>query len=1418
VTSHLLGSLSTDAVPASQRLLYITHARQDDDWVRGVIIPSLGLIKEQYWMHAEDDLGALKLEEIERAVQSCRYTLLVASRAARIDEWTNFGAVLAQHLGIEERKLRLLIITRDFDPTSEEAFQSLPLRQRCLVCLDCSDPERREAVLASLAAQLRLSTTKEPPADCPYPGLRVFGTDDSANTFKRIDLFFGRDEEGRDILDMAGRTRCVLLVGPSGCGKSSLIRARVLPALSADLRTVVIFRPTTHPDAGLLAALNKLDRRLGPACDDYRVATSELLALPALLAATTGASGVLFIDQLEEVFLDHSPDGHREREQFFAHIMAVRRIPGVTLLLSMRADFYGDLMRGVAWNEFKDHRVELAPLRGSALRQAITQPAEACGVYVEVDLVERLVREAELDRAAEALPLLQVALEQLWEHREWRYVSLTSYERIAEGNRRGLDVVLARHADAVITGLDESDRPMARRALIDLVQLGEGRPDTRRRRTINELRRAGDDDQMLFRALNHLSRHRLVSVGADTGAPSTVTMLSEPKTGHSEVVKRHVDLAHDALITGWPALIGWISERRDDVRIHRRLEARAEAGGVLTVSELAEFTSWVARVDKPDGKDIGVSQSLRELVRRSTAARRRFVAGVVTFIIALSIAAIIAVRQQRVAAHQRDLATQRLGASYQEQGRQYLLNGEVMRALPFLSGAYSEGITSPALRMLLGQARSELPSLAFGHALAVNGARFSRDGVHVVTASRDGTARVWSTETGAEVTPRLRHGGNVRLALFSPDGSMILTASEDGSARLWNAGTGQPLGPVLAHQDIVTSAAFDPHGTLVGTASFDGTARLWNLSGTQTVAIRHEKAVNALSFSPDGRWFVTASADGTARIWDTEFGQLRCDPLEHQNIVESASFSPDGSLVVTASDDNTARVWRSSDCKVIGRPLVHEGAVRSASFSSDGSLVVTASRDNTARLWKSSSGEPIGVALRHADWVEAVAFSGNGQLVVTAGRDKVARVWKVSTGDLLLPPLQHRAEVLAASFSPDGRRLLTSDGRNAAWLWDLDGKLAPSLGVEHRDLVSAAALSSDGARVAIAHSNRKIAIIDTGSGEILTSIETSESAADDKPVTFVSFNTRDDRVIAVSGDNVHVFNLQTGESLFQPLPHPGDVRGAFFSTDGSRIVTASWDAVRVWNANTGHLYMRPIVHDQSVTSVSWDSKGRRIVSGSEDGFVRIWDADRGNILTPLFGAPGSIRWAAFSASGRRVVATDSEGSLFLWSASDGRQLITPIHHAAVISLALFSKDSERLLTAGRDGIMRLWEIGSGTPLTLPMENAAAVRTAAFSDDDGRLIAGCDDGTAQVWDMETARPLTPVLRFAKPVLLSAFDHTGEWLLIVDSNGFHRHRFILDKGTPEEWRNLSERCANTSLVGGVPVPVAHDVALCAATMAH
>jgi WD40 repeat protein len=316
-----------------------------------------------------------------------------------------------------------------------------------------------------------------------------------------------------------------------------------------------------------------------------------------------------------------------------------------------------------------------------------------------------------------------------------------------------------------------------------------------------------------------------------------------------------------------------------------------------------------------------------------------------------------------------------------------------------------------------------------GHSGPVVSAAFSPDGKRIVTASMDMTARIWDAATSHQIgEPLAGHKDAVRSAMFSPDGARVVTASWDGTARVWNAATGQPIGqPLMGHQFGLRSAAFSPDGTRIVTAGDDKTARIWDASTDQQIGvwlIGHGAQVVAASFSPDGKRIVTASWDKTARVWDAATGQQIGEPLIVGNELMSAGFSPNGNRIITASVDSMVRLWDTGNGQPIGEPLSgHLSQVNSAAFSPDGSRIVTASNDLTVRIWDAVTGRQVG---RPLGGDTSAAFSPDGQRIVTASADKTARVWDAATGQLTEVLLGHQGAVRSAAFSPDGRRIVTA--------------------------------------------------------------------------------------------------------------------------------------------------------------------------------------------------------------------------------------------------------------------------------------------------------------------------------------------------------------------------------------------------------
>jgi hypothetical protein len=106
VDPPLPGQLHLARVP-DRPLLHICYAPSDHEWVHSRKVRELDLIAGQYRTRADDGLSEVQLEAFAHAVDERRFTVLIASNAARWDKVAQFATALAQHAGLEDGTQRL---------------------------------------------------------------------------------------------------------------------------------------------------------------------------------------------------------------------------------------------------------------------------------------------------------------------------------------------------------------------------------------------------------------------------------------------------------------------------------------------------------------------------------------------------------------------------------------------------------------------------------------------------------------------------------------------------------------------------------------------------------------------------------------------------------------------------------------------------------------------------------------------------------------------------------------------------------------------------------------------------------------------------------------------------------------------------------------------------------------------------------------------------------------------------------------------------------------------------------------------------------------------------------------------------------------------------------------------------------------
>ena len=155
---------------------------------------------------------------------------------------------------------------------------------------------------------------------------------------------------------------------------------------------------------------------------------------------------------------------------------------------------------------------------------------------------------------------------------------------------------------------------------------------------------------------------------------------------------------------------------------------------------------------------------------------------------------------------------------------------------------------------------------------------------------------------------------------YAPDGKHLLTCSRDKTAKVWDLSTKESVLTFPDHQNSVFGVAVKSDSKVGFSAGLDKKVRMWNAvgDGKQIKELGgHNDDILKLVAHPTKPIFVTTSADKTVKVWDASNGTNTKTLAGMNDFVFAAAISPDGTLVAAGAYDGEVKVWKIADATLV---------------------------------------------------------------------------------------------------------------------------------------------------------------------------------------------------------------------------------------------------------------------------------------------------------------------------------------------------------------------------------------------------------------------------------------------------------------------------------------------------------------------
>ena len=579
---------------------------------------------------------------------------------------------------------------------------------------------------------------------------------------------------------------------------------------------------------------------------------------------------------------------------------------------------------------------------------------------------------------------------------------------------------------------------------------------------------------------------------------------------------------------------------------------------------------------------------------------------------------------------------------------------------------------TPEIRLLTKSVKPSSIALVrsySGHQSSITSLDVSVDGRKFISGSRDGTARIWNSETGECQFLLDAHTGWVTCVSISENGEMAASGGTDGLVIIWNAENGERITSFIAHHSTVFSVNLITNGKLVVTNGQDHSVRLWDTTTGKMVK----------EITPKPRKY---SDDPTKRSWD----------ISDDNI-NTVSTSFDGLVCLFARFNEYPGIWSlATGNKLQVLKSGFSKHVKSLIVSRDGQLAAAAMLDASEILiYENQTASLISIVklsnkpncFQFTDdkrFLILILKEASGHNIIVYDLKNLQIINKISLdGYDTNPPVDKIA------LSCDGSKCITSGYGSIIYEWNLNCH-SNQESIANRDLTRCQLLVTETLGEVAVSARSGEYYVDKLDGLISKDIKTIGqrefdielffikplnqheilAACGSKVVFLCASETKNvtinsnASVIAVSFAGNYILLHQGGcdltlweretqrEKRLKLHFWGGHFTALAISSDGKfGAACLNNDVVHVFDTQTGVNLHVLVGHRKRICHLVFSKCGMFVISGADDGEIRFWNVRTAKCISVHSRLKFIIRSFFLSNSGNYLVCSDGVGAIII---------------------------------------------------------------------------------------------------------------------------------------------------------------------------